>query len=229
MALAAVRVAVHVPPANRGYGRAHAMTVPRGWTAEVWALVPGARLESWTPEGDLLVSQPFAGTIAERLPRARRSEPPLRRTIVSTNPQGMAFDRLGGHEVLYVAESDQFDRYESRGHGVGTRTAVIPNLPDGGAHPLKNVVVGPDHTVYIDIGSATNASPPDAGAGVPRDSVLAYQPAAKRVRVPAPVSATATACRSRLTARSGRPSTSATASPTRFTARTADRPTPTVR
>ena len=99
-----------------------------------------------------------------------------------TNPQGTAFDRLGGHEVVYVAESDELDRYQWRGHGVGARTVVVPNLPDGGSHPLKNVVVGPDHTVYVDVGSATNASPPDSG-GIPRASVLAYQPADKRVRV----------------------------------------------
>jgi glucose/arabinose dehydrogenase len=160
------------------------MTLPRGWTAEVWALVPGARLETWTPQGDLLVSQPSGGTITELVPRARRNQPPLGRTIVSglTNPQGMAFDRLGGHEVLYVAESNELDRYQWRGHGVGARTVVIPNLPDGGSHALKNVVVGPDHTVYVDVGSAANASPPDAGA-IPRASVLAYQPADKRVRV----------------------------------------------
>ena len=141
------------------------MTLPRGWTAEVWALVPGARLETWTPEGDLLVSQPSGGTITELVPRARRNRPPLERTLVSglTNPQGMAFDRFGGHEVLYVAESDELDRYEWRGHGVGARTVVIRNLPDGGSHPLKNVVVGRDHTVYIDVRSGAR-SPSSAGS-----------------------------------------------------------------
>jgi len=179
------RVAVQIPAANRGYGRTHALTLPRGWTAEVWALVPGARLETWTPEGDLLVSQPSGGTITELAPRARRNRPPLKRTLLSglTNPQGMAFDRFGGHEVLYVAESDELDRYEWRGNGVGARTVVIRNLPDGGSHPLKNVVVGRDHTVYIDIGSATNASPQGRGGGIPRASVLAYQPSDRRVRV----------------------------------------------
>jgi glucose/arabinose dehydrogenase len=179
------RVAVQIPAANRGYGRTHAMTLPHGWTAEVWALVPGARLETWTPEGDLLVSQPSGGTITELVPRARRNRPPLERTLVSglTNPQGMAFDRFGGHEVLYVAESDELDRYEWRGHGVGARTVVIRNLPDGGSHPLKNVVVGRDRTAYIDIGSATNASPQGRGGGIPRASVLAYRPSDRRVRV----------------------------------------------
>lgn len=178
------RVALQVPAADRAYGRAHTMALPRGWTAEVWALVPGARLETWTPEGDLLVSLPGGGSITELVPRAHRNQAPLERTLVSglTNPQGMAFDRLGGQELLYVAESDELDRYVWRGHGLGARTVVVPNLPDGGAHPLKNVVVGRDHTVYVDIGSATNASP-QAPGGVPRASVLAYRPASKRVRV----------------------------------------------
>jgi len=177
-------VAVQVPAMNRAYGSRPTMTLPRGWKAEVWALVSGARLEAWTPEGDLLVSQPTAGTITELVPRARRGQPPVARTLVSglTSPQGMAFDRLGGHEVLYVAESDQVDRYVWRGHRVGARTVVMPNLPGDGAHPLKNVVVGSDHTVYVDIGSATNASAPGRG-GVPRASVLAYHPADKRTRV----------------------------------------------
>ena len=155
-------VALQVPAVDRAYGPPHTMALPRGWKAEVWALVSGARLETWTPQGDLLVSQPTSGTITELMPRARRGEPPVGRTLVSglTSPQGMAFDRLGGHEVLYVAESDQVDRYVWRGHGVGVRTVVIPNLPGDGAHPLKNVVVTPDHTVYVDIGSATKASPP---------------------------------------------------------------------
>ena len=178
------RVALQVPAVNRAYGPPHTMTLPRGWKAEVWAVVSGARLETWTPQGDLLVSQPTSGTITELAPRARRGEPPAGRTLVSglTSPQGMAFDRLGEHEVLYVAESDQVDRYVWRGHGVGARTVVIPNLPGDGAHPLKNVVVTPDHTVYVDIGSATNASPQGRG-GVPRASVFAYNPANKHVRV----------------------------------------------
>ena len=99
-----------------------------------------------------------------------------------TNPQGMAFDRVGGHEVLYVAESDELDRYQWLGHGVGARTVVIPNLPDGGAHPLKNVAVGRDHTVYVDVGSATNASPRTPAASRVA-SVLAYRPPNKRARV----------------------------------------------
>jgi glucose/arabinose dehydrogenase len=179
------RVALRVPAANRAFGAGHTLRLPRGWRAEVWALVPSARLETWTPGGDLLVSQPSGGSITELLPRARRSQPPLGRTLVSglTNPQGMAFDKFRGHEVLYVAESDELDRYVWTHGGVGARTVVIGNLPGDGAHGMKNVVVGVHHTVYVDIGSATNASPPTPTSGFPRASVLAYNPTTRRVSV----------------------------------------------
>jgi glucose/arabinose dehydrogenase len=87
----------------------------------------------------------------------------------------LAFDRLDGHEVLYVAETGQVDRYVWKGSSVGARTVVAGGLPTGGAHPLKEVAIGRDHTVYVDIGSATNASPP-AATGLPRAAVLAYSP-----------------------------------------------------
>ena len=41
-----------------------AIVLPDGWTARVWARVPDARMEAWTPEGDLLVSQPNRGSVS---------------------------------------------------------------------------------------------------------------------------------------------------------------------
>ena len=142
-----------------------ALTLPHGWTAEVWARVPSARLEAWTPAGDLLVSDPADGKVYELIPRAVRGQPPTERTLLSglTNPQGLAFDRLDGQDVLYVAESDQLDRYVWTSGGPANRTVLLGHLPDTGpsgadVHRQKNVVVGADHTVYLDIGSASNAA-----------------------------------------------------------------------
>jgi len=45
-----------VVPAGEGGGALsapHTLTMPAGWTAQVWARVPNARMEAWTPEGDL--------------------------------------------------------------------------------------------------------------------------------------------------------------------------------
>jgi glucose/arabinose dehydrogenase len=178
------RVTLRVPAANRVFGPPQVVTLPRGWTAEVWAMVPAARLETWTPEGDLLVSSPANGSIAELIPWPARSRPPARRMLLSglDSPQGMAFANLGGNEYLFVAETDEIDRYVWRHGTLGARTVIVHNLPDGGAHPLKNVVVAPNHTVYFDIASATNASPPGATTP-PRATVMAVDPDGHHLRV----------------------------------------------
>jgi len=186
-------VGLAVPAANRSgvFTSTHHLSLPQGWTAEVWALVNAVRFETWTPEGDLLVSAPNEGTVTLLTPRAGNpAGPPTQRTIIGglRSPQGMAFDRIDGREVLYVAESDEVDRYAWTGAGVGTRTVLIKGLPDtepaqDDVHTLKDVVVGADHTIYVDVGSSSNASPRTSWHGIPRASVLAYHPNGKLERV----------------------------------------------
>ncbi len=187
------RVRLSIPAANAGgsIGNNQTVILPRGWRAEVWARVTDARLEAWTPEGQLLVSSPASGAVYELTPGARPDQPPSKRPLVSdlTAPQGLAFDKLNGHEVLYVAEANEIDRYQWLGGRVGARTVVVPNLPDTGpagadVHTLKNVVIGPNHTIYVDIGSASNASPPPQ-TSPPRASVLAYNPGGSLRRIAA--------------------------------------------
>jgi glucose/arabinose dehydrogenase len=185
-------VSLKIPAANRGAALTGlcAVTLPRGWTAEVWARVPSARLETWAPGGDLLVSDPSDGKVYELIPRATRAAPPMQRTLLSglTNPQGLAFDRLNGQEVLYVAESDELDRYVWTGARAVARRVVLGHLPDTGpsgadVHRLKNVVVAADHTLYFDIGSASNASIPSPTGGLPRAAVIEVQPNGSGVHV----------------------------------------------
>jgi glucose/arabinose dehydrogenase len=186
-------VRLAVPAANRSgaFTSTHHLSLPQDWTAEVWTLVNAVRFETWTPEGDLLVSAPTEGTVTLLRPRAgNQAAPPAQRTIIDglRGPQGMAFDRIDGQEVLYVAESDEVDRYVWKGAGVGTRTVLIKGLPDAqpagdDIHELKDVVVGRDHTIYVDVGSSSNASPRVSWHGIPRASVLAYHPNGQLERV----------------------------------------------
>lgn len=180
---AAVRL--RVPAGNRAgaFATSHTLRVPRGWRAEVWALVSDARLERWTPQGALLVSSPGDGQIVELTPRFNRAAPPSQRVIVSGlhQPQGMAFDRVGSHEVLYVAETDEIDRYVWLGDRVGPRKVLIAHLPSGDDHTLKNIVVGRHHHLYFDIGSTSNATPSPAW-NPPYATVMEYTSRGKRVR-----------------------------------------------
>jgi glucose/arabinose dehydrogenase len=183
---------VQVPPGLGGkpFDVPRSLTIPAGWSAEVWARVPDARFAVWTPEHDLLASSSEAGQVVELIPGRRRTEPPRQRVIVSglTGPQGLAFDTLKGRRVLYVAETDQIDRYSWRTNGtVGARTVVVDDLPDtdptgDDVHRAKSLVVGRDHTIYVTVGSASNATP-ESQQTPPRATILSFSPNGSHVRV----------------------------------------------
>jgi glucose/arabinose dehydrogenase len=187
------RVSLAVPAANGSepFNVSHTVTLPSHWSAEVWARVPGARFVLWTDEHTLLVSATDYGEIVELFPGTDAAQPPRRRVLATglTMPEGMAFDTLDGQRVLYVAQSNQIDRYRWLGGGrLGARTVVISNLPDTGppaedTHRLKSVAVGPDHEIYFSIGSVSNAKAPDAGEYPPRASIMAIAPSGKHLRV----------------------------------------------
>jgi glucose/arabinose dehydrogenase len=160
------------------------LLVPASWTAEVWARVPDARMEAWSPEGDLLVSEPDDGKVVELVPGANAQTAPTDRIVLSglTEPQGLAFSRLQGHEVLYVGESDQIDRYEwNAGTVMAGRTVIAANLPDldpagDDVHRQKDVVVAPNGSVYFNVSSSSNADPDDRTMTPPRAVIMAVNP-----------------------------------------------------
>lgn len=177
------QVSLSVPRANSAppLNVPHALSIPAGWHAEAWARVGDARFMAWTPQHGLLVSSPSYGTVVELTPGRGMSAPRARILIDGlTEPQGLAFDKLKGKRVLYVAESNQIDRYLWRANGtVGSRTALVRGLPDtdpngDDVHRVKGIAVGRDHTIYVTAGSASNASPNPPGEKLPRASILAF-------------------------------------------------------
>ena len=179
-------------PAGEGGGALsapHTLTMPAGWTARVWARVPDARMEAWTPEGNLLVSEPGEGRIAELRPDTSGGATMTILLSGLTSPQGMAFARLGGQWVLYVAETDQIDRYPWGSGGIsGARTVIASGLPDldpGGddVHRMKDVTVAADGTVYFNVGSSSNANPDDRTMSPQRAVIMAVRPDGTDLRV----------------------------------------------
>src|ERR1700710_1094404 len=65
--------------------------IPDGWTISVFARIPKARLETWTPDGALLVSVPASGQIVKLTPEAGAA--PQQSTLLGglDQPHGMAF------------------------------------------------------------------------------------------------------------------------------------------
>ncbi|CRZ17068.1 PQQ-dependent sugar dehydrogenase [Mycolicibacterium neworleansense] len=148
--------------------------IPSGWTIEVIARVPKARMAVFAPDGALLVSVPATGQVLTVLPD--------RHTLLEglEQPHGLFF----AGPTLYVAESNRVDAYDYvDGRAVNRRTvagglpdAKSPDLHGAYSHALKSVVVGSDGAVYFSIGSTGNVSAEDRSATPPRATIMRVPP-----------------------------------------------------
>lgn len=173
-----VSVTLTVPAGSNTdpFDKPRQVLVPEGWTMSVFARVPAARLEAWTPDGALLVSVPANGTVIRLTSDGKQSV-----LLTGLNqPHGLTF----AGSTLYVAQSDRVDAYTYAAGAAKDPKPVIVGLPDakspelGGqyAHALKSVAVGHDGAVYVSVGSTGNVSPNDLTANPPRASILRVPP-----------------------------------------------------
>jgi glucose/arabinose dehydrogenase len=183
---AQVPVKVEVPEKWRTapFDRERLLNVPAGATISVLARVRGARFLALSPNGDVLVSQPSRGKIL-LIRQSRPSEVGVYELISGLRlPHGMVFHRIGDTLYLYISESNEISRfiYSNQPLQRKNEQIVVPNLPDrsspnlGGAygHELKNITIGPDQKLYVDIASATNANPADTRSDPLRCAIYRY-------------------------------------------------------
>src|ERR1700761_7388256 len=92
-ATATATVPLTVPPGEGGgaFSVRRKLKLPKGWKARVWARVPDARIEDWTPQGDLLVSEPDNGLVVELRPDSHGTARVHTLLRNLTEPQGLAF------------------------------------------------------------------------------------------------------------------------------------------
>jgi glucose/arabinose dehydrogenase len=183
-AQAPVKVDVPEPWRTAPFDRERQLMVPAGATISVLARVAAARFLAVSPNGDILVSQPSRGKIL-LIRQSRSSEAGVYELISGLRlPHGMVFHRIGDTLYLYIGESDKISRFVYSNKPLQRKDgeAVVANLPDrsspnlGGAygHELKNITIGPDQKLYVDIASATNADPADTKSDPLRCAIYRY-------------------------------------------------------
>ena len=184
---ASVSVRVQVPSSMRTspFNVDRNLTVPPNFAVSVYARVPNARFMAAAPNGDLLVSRPGAGEVKIVRPGSAGGDPTVS-TFVSglRMPHDIVFHTVNGTTYVYIAESNQINRYV---YTYGDTTAqnrqiVVANLPDSSSpelngaygHQLKNIALDSNDKLYISIASATNSSPSDALSNPVRCAIYQY-------------------------------------------------------
>ncbi len=132
--------------------------LPDGFHIQVYALgLAGARIMRFTGRGDLLVSSPQQGRVFLLHNDADRDGSPDGIDVLLSklnNPHGLAlFDGW-----LYVAEATAVFRIRFDGQNravLGAPEYVLRDIPTGG-HWTRSVAIGPDHKLYVSIGSSCN-------------------------------------------------------------------------
>jgi glucose/arabinose dehydrogenase len=145
------------------------INLPPGFCAAVVAdlVVDGrpaaARHMAVTPTGDLFVAinapgnrQPSTGIIALRDRDGDGDADEEARFSPALGGSGIAW----GHGELFFGANDRVVRYRlpaGRLTPVGAPEIVVAGLPNTGDHISKTVVLGDRHTLFVNIGSASNA------------------------------------------------------------------------
>ena len=182
---ASATVNVTVPASMRSapFNTARTLVVPPGFSAAVYARVPGARFMLALSNGDLLVSNPGAGTVY--LVRPRGSADPTVTAWASGlyRPHDLVLHTVGAQPYVYVAEGDRITRYaytagDSVGQGketiiTGLPSARSPELGGSYGHELKNIALEGDN-LYVSVASISNADPADVTAAFPRAAIHLY-------------------------------------------------------
>ncbi len=169
------------------------LMVPPGFEISVLARIPMVRFIMPLSTGDFLVAQPAFGTIS--LVQVQADGTATVSSLIEDlqNPQGMALYRSDDKLYLYVGESNQVSRFliTPGGASAGEKTVIVPNLPESSSpelrgsyrHELKNLVIGPDNKLYVDIASSTNADPIDTTGDPVRSAIYQYDLDGKNGRI----------------------------------------------
>jgi glucose/arabinose dehydrogenase len=183
---ALVPVTVEVPLDLRDFPFNHdrVLKVPSGFKISVVARTPGPRFIMPLSTGEFLVAQPSIGNNLLVRPQADGTVDVSTLIEDLQNPQGMALHRSDDRLYLYVGESNQISRFliAPRAASTGEKTVIVPNLPDSSSpelrgqyrHWLKNLVIGPDNKLSIDIASSTNSDPIDTTSNPVRCAIYQY-------------------------------------------------------
>ncbi|HLC40892.1 MAG TPA: sorbosone dehydrogenase family protein [Methylomirabilota bacterium] len=131
--------------------------LPPGFVISTFAKGLGsARFMALDPNGTLVVSITRGGKVLALPDRDGNGRADTQVVILDDldSPHGLAFQQ----GFLYVAETGRILRYRYNPATMiaAEQTIIVRNLPRGGGHFTRTLVVGPDEKLYVSVGSSCN-------------------------------------------------------------------------
>jgi glucose/arabinose dehydrogenase len=143
----------HFVAGNQGVADVH---LPAGFHANVfYAGLSSPRFITFGPARTLFVADRGSGSIIALSDPNSTGQATNKRVIVKglNDPTSVVFY----HGSLYVGEQSEITRFMlGPGQQVTGKQIIVPNLPVGGNHGTRTVLVGPDGNLYVSIGSTCN-------------------------------------------------------------------------
>ncbi|GCE10217.1 PQQ-dependent sugar dehydrogenase [Tengunoibacter tsumagoiensis] len=132
------------------------LQLPKGFQAEVFASgLTSPRMLTIGPDGTLFAAERGTGSILA-FPASQHAGSPGEKVVVASglnDPTSLSFN----DGELYVGEASQVSRLTLDQHyHMTNKQVIVSNLPTGGNHVTRTVLVGPDKMLYVSIGSTCN-------------------------------------------------------------------------
>jgi len=191
------KVDINCPPGFRAppFNQPRALNAPTGTRVSVFRSgLEGVRWLAFSPKGELFASRPRAGEVVRLIDDDRDGYAEQLQLIASglDKPHGLAFD---GPDLIVAGETTLYRLVNASGPALPEIKELSRDIPGGGGHWTRSVVLDDQRRIYVSIGSSCNACqesdarrasvrvfPPEGGQGKPfavglRNTVgLAWRP-----------------------------------------------------
>lgn len=134
----------------------HKIAVPRGFEINVFAKdLVNPRMMAVADDGTIYITRRSVGDVLLLRDTNGDGKSDEQRTVA--NRPGMHGIAISGNTMYLATVNDVYRTTIQPDGNLAPLEHIVDDLPDGGQHPNRTLVVGPDGKVYVSVGSTCNA------------------------------------------------------------------------